>query len=58
VEKTGSEGGEEVRGRSPTRSQQAQPVRLDFGRLLASGKGTVDPSKPVCGDPGLSYPGV
>lgn len=29
--KTGSEGGEGLQGRSPTRSQHAQLVRLDFG---------------------------
>lgn len=57
--RTGSEGGKGVRGargRSPTRSQHTQPVRLDFGRLLASGKGTVDPSGAGLRGPGSELP--
>lgn len=59
--KIGSEGGEGVQGapgRSPTRSQHTQSVRLDFGRLLASGKGTVDPSGAGLRGPGSGFRSV
>lgn len=57
--KTESEGGKGVRGArgsSPTRSQHAQPVRLEFGRLLVSGKWTVDPSGASLRGPGPELP--
>lgn len=43
-------------GHSPTRFQHAQPVRLDFGRLLVSGKGTVGPSGAGMWGPGPEQP--
>lgn len=57
--KTELEGGKGVpgaRGSSPTRSQHAQPVRLEFGGLLVSGKWTVDPSGASLRGPGPELP--